>query len=200
MNTIVLVGPMGCGKTSIANELVKNYGYKKIVTYTTRPRRDGEEHGIDYRFITTQEFEYKIRTGFFAEWHSYEASFGQCYYGSAHHSYGGNHKKVIILNPYGVEQLTVRAFIVYLNPTKDQKYIDRILARGDSEIEVHRRLVADQSSFDLLEEIGKYHMLITSDESINKITHNIYQMTYQYGWNVVYGWNVDYSEIDAPLV
>jgi len=194
MNTIVLVGPMGCGKTSIANELVKNYGYKKIVTYTTRPRRDGEEHGVDYRFINTQEFEYKIRTGFFAEWCSYDASFGHCYYGSAHHSYGGNHKKVIILNPYGVEQLKVSAFIVYLNPEKDQKYIDRILARGDDPKEIHRRLAADQTSFDLLEKIGKYHMLVTSDDSIKKITHDIYRMTYEYGWNV------DYSEIDLPLV
>ena len=43
--TIVLLGESGCGKSSVTNELCKNYNYEKIVTYTTRLPREGEVNG-----------------------------------------------------------------------------------------------------------------------------------------------------------
>ena len=45
---IVLVGESASGKSSIERNLVDNYGYKKIITYTTRQPRPNEVDGVDY--------------------------------------------------------------------------------------------------------------------------------------------------------
>ena len=53
---IILVGPSASGKTQIGYSLKKIYGLEKVVTYTTRRMRSGEVDGIDYHFITKDEF------------------------------------------------------------------------------------------------------------------------------------------------
>jgi guanylate kinase len=54
---IVLVGPVGAGKTYNAQRLAAERGYRIAVSVTTRPPREGEVDGVDYTFITTGEFE-----------------------------------------------------------------------------------------------------------------------------------------------
>ena len=51
---IVLVGKTASGKTTVANELCKHHGYKRIVTYTTRPMRKNEVQDVDYHFISDE--------------------------------------------------------------------------------------------------------------------------------------------------
>lgn len=80
---IFIAGKTCSGKTRIVSELCKKFGYKKIVTYTTRPIRNKEVDGIDYHFISEEEFEKKIEEGFFAEYKVYDAEFGRCHYGVA---------------------------------------------------------------------------------------------------------------------
>ena len=48
MSLIVLCGYSGSGKTTIANVLQEKYGYHRIITYTTRPKREQEVNGKDY--------------------------------------------------------------------------------------------------------------------------------------------------------
>ena len=52
---ILLCGKTSSGKTFLQKELIK-IGYKSIVTYTTRPPRNGEVDGIAYHFVTKEEF------------------------------------------------------------------------------------------------------------------------------------------------
>ena len=52
---LVIIGPSACGKTQIVNKLISDFGYKKLVTYTTRPMRLNEKQGIDYNFITKEK-------------------------------------------------------------------------------------------------------------------------------------------------
>ena len=56
---IVLLGKTGSGKSAICDWLVDNLRYDKIVTYTTRPKRDGEVDGEDYNFVSEKEFDTK---------------------------------------------------------------------------------------------------------------------------------------------
>ena len=56
-NLYLLVGPSGVGKSTIANELTKRYGYFQVNPYTTRPRRGDDECG--YTFVSEQQF-YKL--------------------------------------------------------------------------------------------------------------------------------------------
>lgn len=56
---LVLVGPAGAGKTTLAHRLLANAPEQRAfsVSHTTRPQRPGEQHGVDYYFVTRSEFE-----------------------------------------------------------------------------------------------------------------------------------------------
>ncbi len=79
--TILLIsGPSGAGKSSMIKELEKEI--KDIyfsVSVTTRAKRDGEKEGIDYHFVSKDEFEKDIKDGYFLEW----AKVHDNYYGTS---------------------------------------------------------------------------------------------------------------------
>lgn len=52
-----ILGRFASGKTTIAKILQEQYGYKRVVTCTTRKKREGEREGIDYYFLSDAEFE-----------------------------------------------------------------------------------------------------------------------------------------------
>ena len=84
---ILLMGKTCSGKDTILNKIVK-LGYKKLVAYTTRPMRPGEVEGMNYRYVSTEDFLLKEANGFFAETTSYNVSIGDIwYYGSAIEDY-----------------------------------------------------------------------------------------------------------------
>jgi guanylate kinase len=74
----VITGPSGSGKTSVALELLRLYpSLKKLVTCTTRPPRPGETDGVDYNFLTADQFAAGVAAGDFFEWAKvYEHSYG----------------------------------------------------------------------------------------------------------------------------
>ena len=61
---VVLTGPSGAGKDSVLN-ILKERGspYHFTVTATTRAPRSGERHGVDYYFVSGDEFESMVRDG-----------------------------------------------------------------------------------------------------------------------------------------
>lgn len=67
---IVLVGPAGAGKTTIAHRLVQAASQRRgfSVSHTTRPIRPNEVHGRDYWFVSRPEFETLRDAGGMAEW------------------------------------------------------------------------------------------------------------------------------------
>ena len=69
---LVLSSPSGGGKTTIARSLLQardDLGYS--VSATTRPRRDDEREGVDYYFLTREEFLRRVDAGEFLEWATY---------------------------------------------------------------------------------------------------------------------------------
>lgn len=65
----MLSSPSGGGKTTLAQAVMAcTPGITRSITYTTRPRRFGEEDGRDYHFLTPPEFERHRRDGEFLEW------------------------------------------------------------------------------------------------------------------------------------
>ena len=148
---IILVGQTCSGKTTLIKE-IENRGFKRVVTYTTRPKRPGEIDGVHYHFIHLDEFTEKVKQGFFAEYTSYNASFGFCMYGSAKEDYNSIENTVIILNPEGVMSVNEdSAYIVYLD-IRESVLKDRAIKRGDSVIEISRRLASDKQLFNKMVE------------------------------------------------
>lgn len=69
---IILVAPSGSGKTTIAGMLLEELDRVRFsVSATTRPRRPGEKDGVDYFFLSEEEFDERIRSDGFLEWEYY---------------------------------------------------------------------------------------------------------------------------------
>lgn len=65
---ILLTGPSGVGKTTIARALLKAMpNLQRLVTYTTREPRPNEQNGVDYNFVSKDEFKEKLTNNEFFE-------------------------------------------------------------------------------------------------------------------------------------
>ena len=64
---IILYGPSACGKTEVAKLLASSYSIKKVITHTTRSKRVNEVNGVDYYFVTKEEFLSLKEQGAFVE-------------------------------------------------------------------------------------------------------------------------------------
>lgn len=74
---LVISSPSGGGKSTLAKRILSQYPKIKFsVSATTRKMRDGETNGIDYFFLTREEFEEKIQKNDLIE---YEEIFGNLY-------------------------------------------------------------------------------------------------------------------------
>ena len=126
---IVLLGASGSGKSTIENELATHYGYKKIISYTTRQPRLGEVNGKDYYFTENNTFAAMINTGVLAEYDEY--SQGR-FYGTLKADYADG-DRVVVLTPNGLRQLKQSCsqdniFTVLIKATlgtRIKRYIDR---------------------------------------------------------------------------
>jgi guanylate kinase len=65
---MVISSPSGAGKTTLARALAQNEKLEFSVSYTTRAPRTGERDGVDYKFVTEEEFTQMIERQEFAEW------------------------------------------------------------------------------------------------------------------------------------
>ena len=64
-NLYIITAPSGAGKTTLIKRVLEYaQGYSKKVSlsisHTTRAPRDGEQHGIDYLFVSEKEFKENI--------------------------------------------------------------------------------------------------------------------------------------------
>lgn len=145
-----LMGKTASGKNFVIDKLVKDYDYKNIVRFSTRPPRKGEVQDVTYHFISTDEFLEKINSGFFAEWKDYVTADGLFYYGTAlEDCENADDNSVIILTPDGIRDLKrkgINVITIYLY--SNLSTISRRLAfRGDKQAEIDRRVKADLQDF-----------------------------------------------------
>ena len=75
---IVFSAPSGCGKGTMLAEILKNEKFRCSVSATTRSPREGEIDGVNYHFLTREDFESRINAEQFLE----HAEYCGNYYGT----------------------------------------------------------------------------------------------------------------------
>jgi guanylate kinase len=71
---VVISGPSGAGKTSVCRALKANPNVEFSVSATTRAMRAGEVDGVDYHFLTREDFQRRMEENQFLEWASYNGN------------------------------------------------------------------------------------------------------------------------------
>jgi guanylate kinase len=71
-NLIVIFAPSGCGKTTIVKNILSIYPDLYFsISATTRQKRNNETDGVEYYFMTMEEFDAKIEKNEFLEWNEH---------------------------------------------------------------------------------------------------------------------------------
>ena len=143
---LVLVGPSGTGKTTIANELVTALPDRFVpsVSATTRSPRDGERHGREYLFVSCAEFDEMIHGGRLAEWAEVHGE----RYGTPEDNLrevsADGLVPVLDIDVQGAGQIVRRgtgALVIFILPPGPAEWIGRLVGRGtESPREIARRL------------------------------------------------------------
>lgn len=177
---LVIVGESGSGKSTLQDYIVKNYGYEKIVTYTTRQPRAGEKDGVDYHYISDSEFNRLVSEGFFIE----HATYNGWSYGTAKEDCKDN--KIVILTPRGLRsfkskssEISVVSLYLCL-PRKDRLFIT--LSRGDNIEEAYRRNLSDVGQYDGIENEVDWTFINYITEFDKKVPVFQYDLEYIAQW------------------
>jgi len=96
---LTLIGASASGKTEIAKILIRDHGFQKLVTYTTREPRQGEKDGVDYHFLSMRAFLEKRARAEFVETTEYNGNL----YGTSFNDV--RHDRVVIVEPKGANAL-----------------------------------------------------------------------------------------------
>ena len=141
---IILIGASASGKTEVAKILKSKYGFKKIITTTTRPKRVHEVEDIDYHFVTKENFNKLLIRGSFLEVTSYQENF----YGTNKADLKEN--GIVILEPNGansyIEILGKSVFVVLIEASKELRK-NYMTFRGDSVESISDRIKNDDKRF-----------------------------------------------------
>lgn len=171
---IVLAGASASGKTEVAKLLAKKYGITKIVTTTTRPKRKGEVDGVDYFFVTPEQFEEMIRENKFVEYTLYN---GQMY-GSTKDQIAKD--KCVVIDPAGLRSymaLNDKSIVSFFLDADEKTRHERMLSRGDDLEKIKSRIAHDRKAFKK-ENIVKVDYVIKNscDEVLEEVADQIYEI------------------------
>ena len=171
---IVVSGFSGAGKGTLMKELLKNYdNYALSISATTRNPREGEVDGVNYFFISKDEFLKKIAAGEFLEYNYYNDN----YYGTS--------KKIVLekmnegINVFSeidvngarnIKKIFPDALLIYIAPPSMEVLKERLIGRGTDPIErINQRLkIAEEE----MKQVGFYDYVVVNDD-LEKATNEV---------------------------
>ena len=169
---ILIYGKSGSGKDTIAKEISK-YGYKPVVLYTTRPKRDNEINGIDYYFVNNDVFKQYSKNNLFLWETQYNTTFGIWKYACPKKI---DMESVMVVNPTSLQYMKFAkwahpvCFYLKADTTEIRK---RLLNRGDNPDEIDRRIRSDNEDFENVLHLADYVIDNNGDRTISDIAQKI---------------------------
>lgn len=163
---IIISGTTCAGKGTIIKKLLeKNPNMCLSISYTSRPIRKGDVDGVDYYFITQEEFERKIKNGDFLEYA--EVHYGR-YYGTPKmetEKLLASGKDVILeIDVQGAEQVKKmfpETILIFILAPSMEEVKRRIKARGfENNEQIVNRF---QNAYREINEIPKYNYVVVND-------------------------------------
>jgi guanylate kinase len=165
---LVLSSPSGGGKTSIAKNLLQardDLGYS--VSATTRPIREGERDGVDYHFVTHEEFVRRREAGEFVE----TATYGDHLYGTLRAEierlFARGQHAVLDIEIEGARQIRrtfPNSLHLFVLPPSAEVLVARLRGRNTEPPEVVRARIARAAAE--LDAVAEYDYALVNDNLI----------------------------------
>ena len=162
---IIVSGPSGVGKGTICERLIKELNAWYSVSMTTRGIREGEVDGVNYYFISKDEFRKRIDEGKLLEYNIYNDNY-----------YGTHKDKVLEKLEEGIDvflEIDVNgaknvknkfndALLIYIAPPSMEDLRTRLINRGTEDIETinNRIRIASEEQ----KQIGFYDYVVVNDD------------------------------------
>ncbi|MBR6475203.1 MAG: hypothetical protein IKS98_07110 [Lachnospiraceae bacterium] len=185
-----IMGKSSSGKDTIYKKILEKTGdrFKTIVSYTTRPIRDGETDGVEYHFVTVPGFEKMRDEDKVIEYRCYHTIHGDWYYFTADDGQIDLYENdyLLIMTPEGYKNLQKyfgkdRVLPIYIDVETGLR-LSRAVERERKQhspkyAELCRRFLADEEDFsdDKLEELGinKRYLNVDLEETTNEIINDL---------------------------
>ena len=163
---VVLSAPSGAGKTTVTKKLLKrrdDLGYS--VSCTTRTPRAGEMNGVDYHFLSDDEFSARRDRGEFAEWAVVHGRLYGTLKSAVEKVFSGAQHVIMDIDVQGAEQFVAAypdSVLVFLLPPSVDVLVERLKARQtESEAQLLVRLENARAE---LVQVHRYQYVIVNDD------------------------------------
>ena len=154
---IAIIGEAGSGKDTLMNKVIYEAGaapvsiFHTLISCTTRPPRDYEKDGVNYYFLTNEEFAARVLKNDFLE----VSEFNNWFYGTAKSELDQNKINIAVLNPEGIENILlhndIQLKVFYLDVKGKTRLIRQLQREENPDIpEIYRRYMADDEDFNYL--------------------------------------------------
>lgn len=134
----LLIGPSGSGKTSLG-ECLKELGIPELTSHTTRKMREGEVDGLDYHFVTKEEFD-KIEK---VEYSEYAGNYYCLSKQELESKIGSNNQVFIVVDMNGANQIKAmypeETIKIFIEASLDD-LVERMRNRGDAKENIAKRI------------------------------------------------------------
>lgn len=150
-----VMGKASTGKDALTKMLSETLELPIALSFTTRPMRVGEKQGVEYNFISDDDFWDLHGCDLLAEYTSYKVASGEIwYYGLTKEELEKAEYVLVIVNPDGFKQLTEiygdKVCSILIDAPADvriKRYLDRDIVTEEKAEECCRRFLADNKDF-----------------------------------------------------
>ena len=163
---IVIAAPSGAGKTSLVKALLGNTPALRLsVSHTTRKRRDTEQEGREYHFVSVPEFERLRDAGEFLEHARVFDNFYGTSRGFVEQQLAAGHDVVLEIDWQGAQQVRramPQCVTVFILPPSRAALAERLARRATDTPEVIARRLADAAGD--MSHYGEFDYVVVNDD------------------------------------